>query len=70
MYSTDFFQMHVKGSKSIAHGSSVFLPWHRLYLLDLERQLQKHNPEVSLHYWKFDEPAPISLRQIFLGKVL
>lgn len=68
MYSTDFFQMHVKGSKSIAHGSSVFLPWHRLYLLDLERQLQKHNPEVSLHYWKFDEPAPHIFKADFLGE--
>lgn len=68
IYSTDFFKMHVKGSKSIAHGTEVFLPWHRLYLLDLERQLQNVDPKVSLHYWKFDEPAPNIFKADFLGK--
>lgn len=68
IYSTDFFKMHVKGSKSIAHGTEVFLPWHRLYLLDLERQLQKADPAVSLHYWKFDEPAPNIFKADFLGE--
>lgn len=68
IYSTDFFKMHVKGSKSIAHGTEVFLPWHRLYLLDLERQLQQADPAVSLHYWKFDEPAPNIFKADFLGE--
>lgn len=68
IYSTDFFKMHVKGSKSIAHGTEVFLPWHRLYLLDLERQLQNVDPAVSLHYWKFDEPAPNIFKADFLGE--
>lgn len=68
IYSTDFFKMHVKGSKSIAHGTEVFLPWHRLYLLDLERQLQIVDPKVSLHYWKFDEPAPNIFKADFLGE--
>lgn len=68
IYSTDFFKMHVKGSKSIAHGTEVFLPWHRLYLLDLERQLQQVDPAVSLHYWKFDEPAPNIFKADFLGE--
>lgn len=67
IYSTDFFKMHVKGSKSIAHGTEVFLPWHRLYLLDMERQLQSVDPAVSLHYWKFDEPAPNIFKADFLG---
>lgn len=68
IYSTDFFKMHVKGSKSIAHGTEVFLPWHRLYILDLERQLQNVDPAVSLHYWKFDEPAPNIFKADFLGE--
>jgi tyrosinase len=68
IYSTDFFKMHVKGSRSIAHGTEVFLPWHRLYLLDLERQLQNVDPKVSLHYWKFDEPAPNIFKADFLGE--
>lgn len=68
IYSTDFFKMHVKGSRSIAHGTEVFLPWHRLYLLDLERQLQNVDPKVSLHYWKFDEPAPNIFKADFMGE--
>jgi len=68
IYSTDFFAMHVKGSKSIAHGTEVFLPWHRLYILDLERQLQLKDPNVTLHYWKFDEAAPNIFKQDFMGE--
>ena len=35
-----------------------FLPWHRAYLLDLERELQAIDPSVALPYWRFDRPAP------------
>ena len=35
-----------------------FLPWHRAYLLDLERELQAIDPSVALPYWRFDQPAP------------
>ena len=38
---TEFRDMHVGGAPdSEAHGGSGFLPWHRIYLLDLERELQ------------------------------
>ncbi|MFG2818496.1 tyrosinase family protein [Kitasatospora sp. NPDC048365] len=33
------------------HRSPSFLPWHRRFLLDFERDLQSVNPEVSLPYW-------------------
>ena len=36
----------------------VFCPWHRAYLLDLERELQAIDPSVALPYWRFDQPAP------------
>ncbi len=31
--------------------SSIFLPWHREYVLRLEAALRAANPDVALHYW-------------------
>jgi tyrosinase len=50
-----------------AHGRAGFLPWHRAYLLDLERELQLIDPSVTLPYWKFDEPAPNLFTRAFIG---
>lgn len=33
----------------------LFLVWHRAFLLNFEQDLQKIDPDVALHYWKFDE---------------
>jgi len=41
-----------------AHGRPGFLSWHRAYLLDLEPELQKINPSVTLPYWRFHDPGP------------
>ena len=62
----DFRNMHTLVSKPQAHGAAGFLPWHRAYLLDLERELQAIDPSVSLPYWRFDQPAP----NIFTREVL
>lgn len=67
-YVTDFVAAHVEGASLSQHRDSHFLPWHRLYLLDLERQLQAINPLVSLHYWRFDEPAPNLFSSRFFGE--
>ena len=48
----------IRESTVEAHGFSAFYPWHRAYLLDLERELQNIDPSVSLPYWRFDQPAP------------
>jgi tyrosinase len=39
--------------RNLAHGGPVFLPWHRLYLLRLEQQLQRHSgdTDAGLPYW-------------------
>jgi tyrosinase len=50
-----------------AHGAPGFLAWHRAYLLDLERSLQKLDPSVTLPYWRFDLPAPGLFTPEFLG---
>lgn len=70
IYSTDFYNMHVSGAVAMGHGDSMFLPWHRLFLLDVERQLQKILPQVTLHYWKFDEKAPNLFKDDFLGETI
>jgi tyrosinase len=63
----DFREMHVNSSSAEAHGRPGFLPWHRAYLLDLERELQAIDPSVALPYWRFDEPAPNIFTPDFLG---
>lgn len=63
----DFRDMHTNVSSPQAHGAPGFLPWHRAYLLDLERELQAIDPSVALHYWRFDQPAPNIFTREFLG---
>lgn len=67
VYVTDFVEMHVDGARVSEHGDSHFLPWHRLYLLDLERQLQAVKPAVTLPYWRFDQAAPNLFTEDFIG---
>lgn len=62
-----FRDTHVQTSRSEAHGYAGFPPWHRAYLLDLERSLQDIDPTVTLPYWRFDEPAPELFAPEFLG---
>jgi tyrosinase len=50
-----------------AHGLSGFLPWHRVFVLELERMLQAIDPSVALHYWRFDLPAPNLFNTAFIG---
>ena len=64
---TDFRDMHTSVSSPQAHGAPGFLPWHRAYLLDLERELQAIDPSVSLPYWRFDQPAPNIFTPDFFG---
>jgi hypothetical protein len=41
-----------------AHGGPAFLAWHRAYLLEFERELQKIDPRVALPYWRIWQPLP------------
>src|SRR5712672_1780743 len=63
----DFRNMHTNVSSPQAHGAPGFLPWHRAYLLDLERGLQAIDPSVALPYWRFDKPAPNIFKLDFFG---
>jgi tyrosinase len=64
---TDFRNMHTDVSSPQAHGAPGFLPWHRAYLLDLERELQAIDASVSLPYWRFDQAAPKLFTLDFFG---
>lgn len=63
----DFRDMHTNDSDFEAHRNFGFLPWHRAYLLDLERELQQIDPSVALPYWKFDAPAENLFTREFIG---
>jgi tyrosinase len=63
----NFRDMHTSASNSQMHSRSVFLPWHRAYLLDLERELQNLDQSVTIPYWKFDAPAPSLFTKAFIG---
>lgn len=63
----DIRDMHRDSGLDEAHGDAGFLPWHRAYLLDLERELQNIDPSVALPYWRFDQPAPNLFTREFLG---
>lgn len=61
----NFVQLHGRASliffppnstRSI-HGSSIFLSWHRYMILCFERELQRINPNVDLHYWDWTQDA-------------
>lgn len=43
-----------------AHGVPGFLPWHRQYIRNIEKELQKINPRVVLPFWDWtkDSQAP------------
>lgn len=61
-----FQEIHAISSTQ-AHGGPAFLPWHRTYILRLERELQAIDPSVALPYWRFDQPAPFVFDDDFMG---
>jgi tyrosinase len=63
----DFRDMHILAATAEEHGNVGFLPWHRAYILDLERELQAIDPRVTLPYWRFDRPAPNVFTRQFMG---
>ncbi|MER6694206.1 tyrosinase family protein [Streptomyces minutiscleroticus] len=54
----EFVRMHIEyyvsdgeGGLRTAHMAPTFLPWHRRFLLDLERALRRVDSSVSVPYW-------------------
>ncbi|WP_156726952.1 tyrosinase MelC2 [Streptomyces apocyni] len=46
-----FIMSDTDQGERVGHRSPSFLPWHRRFLIDFERQLQEVDPEVALPYW-------------------
>lgn len=63
-----FRDVHVDSAYDEEHGNIGFLPWHRAYLLDLERELQKEEPRFALPYWRFDATAANLFTADFFGR--
>jgi tyrosinase len=62
-----FRDSHTLVAQDEAHGRDGFWPWHRAFLLDLERELQVLDPSVALPYWRFDRPSPKLFTPAFIG---
>ena len=62
-------EMHrlASGAGDEAHRQPAFLTWHRAFLLLVERELQKIDPSVALHYWNWDAAAPNVFADNFMG---
>ncbi|MEO7340574.1 MAG: tyrosinase family protein [Luteolibacter sp.] len=74
IYRQQFVEMHILASgrdkmnpwPDQAHMGSGFPPWHRAFGLELERQLQRIDPSVTIPYWRMDSPSGI-FNADFLG---
>jgi tyrosinase len=64
----DFRDIHTDVSDREMHGNTGFLPWHRAYVLDLERALQAIDSSVTVPYWRFDQPAPALFTRDYMGE--
>jgi tyrosinase len=62
-----FLNSHDLDADSEIHQRPAFLPWHRAFVLHLERRLQLVDSSVALPYWRFDQPAPNIFSPTFLG---
>lgn len=73
----EFVRMHgeyyvpdAEAGPRAAHMTPSFFPWHRAFLLDFERALQKVDPGVSIPYWDWtvdNSPASSLWADDFLG---
>lgn len=63
----DIQRMHVRTTDAEIHGRESFLPWHRAFILDIERRLQAIDPSVTMPYWRFDRAAPRVFTRHFMG---
>ncbi|WP_338698131.1 tyrosinase family protein [Streptomyces sp. Q6] len=59
----DFYMGDGDGGLRVAHMTPSFFPWHRKFLLEFERALQRVDPGVSVPYWDWtvDRTAGASL---------
>ncbi|MFJ2555832.1 MULTISPECIES: tyrosinase family protein [unclassified Streptomyces] len=67
---TQYYVSDAEGGVRAGHMAPSFLPWHRRFLLDFERALQRVDPNVSVPYWDWTAdrtPAAALWGEDFLG---
>jgi tyrosinase len=47
----------IHGEVHYQHGTERFLPWHRVFLLQLEQALKVVHPDVSIPYWDWTQKS-------------
>jgi len=52
-----FLSDHITYDRFHAHTNAKFLPWHRVYLAELESRLQLFHPCVSIPYWDWTQDS-------------
>jgi tyrosinase len=62
-----FLDSHNAAASGEIHHRNSFLPWHRAFVLSLERHLQVIDPSVTVPYWHFDQPSPNIFSPDFMG---
>jgi tyrosinase len=62
-----FLDSHNTEASGEIHHRPSFLPWHRTFVLSLERHLQTIDPSVTIPYWHFDQPSPKIFSPDFMG---
>jgi len=60
--------MHTLDAQYEIHMRTSFHPWHRVFQMHLERELQEMIPYVTIPYWKFDEKAERVFTSKFIGE--
>lgn len=64
----EIIMMHTLDAAGEIHRRTSFHPWHRVFQMHLEREIQKNYPHVTIPYWKFDDPAEFVFTEKFIGK--
>ncbi|MGA4840781.1 tyrosinase family protein [Streptomyces sp. G45] len=66
----DFYVADGERGLRVAHMAPSFFPWHRRFLLDFERALQRVDPAVTVPYWDWTRdrsPAASLWGEDFMG---
>ncbi|MFF7179515.1 tyrosinase family protein [Streptomyces sp. NPDC008121] len=66
----DYYVADGEGRLRVAHMTPSFLPWHRKFLLEFERELRRVDPTVSVPYWDWtrdNTPAAALWAEDFMG---
>jgi tyrosinase len=66
----DYYVADGEDRLRLAHATPSFLPWHRKFLLEFERELRRIDPTVTVPYWDWtrdNTPAASLWGEDFMG---